>query len=108
MDYSSIGNNIKKYRTSKKITQEALARKTKLTQPYIGMIERGEKIPSLETLINILNALEVSADMVLHDVLVTGYTVKDSLLAQKLENISREDRSRIHDVVNVMIKHSKK
>ena len=56
-----------------------------MTTNYIGMIERGEKIPSLETFINILNSLGVSADMVLSDVLDNGYTVKDSLLNEKLE-----------------------
>lgn len=107
MDYSSVGKNIKKYRTAKKMTQESLAEKTELTRSYMGMLERGEKMPSLETFINILNALEVSADMVLCDVLVTGYKVKDSLLSEKLSNVSREERARINDVVNVMLKHAK-
>lgn len=107
MDYSSVGKNIKKYRTAKKMTQESLAEKTELTRSYVGMLERGEKMPSLETFINILNALEVSADMVLCDVLVTGYKVKDSLLSEKLSKVSREERARINDVVNVMLKHAK-
>ena len=107
MDYSSVGNNIKKYRIEKKMTQDELAIKTGLTRSYVGMLERGEKLPSFETLISILNVLEVSADMVLCDVLVTGYKVKDSLLSEKLEKVSREDRARINDVVNVMLKHAK-
>ena len=50
-----------------------------LSANYIGLVERGEKIPSLESFISIVNALGVSADMVLHDVLETGYEVKSSL-----------------------------
>jgi len=71
------------------------------------MIERGEKIPSLETFINILNSLGVSADMVLSDVLDNGYTVKDSLLNEKLEKLVPEDRNRIYEVIDTMMKHSK-
>lgn len=71
------------------------------------MIERGEKIPSLETFINILNSLGVSADMVLSDVLDNGYTVKDSLLNEKLERLVPEDRNRIYEVIDTMMKHSK-
>ena len=71
------------------------------------MIERGEKIPSLETLINILNSLGVSADMVLSDVLDNGYKVKDSLLNEKLEKLVPEDRNRIYEVIDTMMKHSK-
>ena len=54
-----------------KLRQEDLAEKTDLTTNYIGMVERGEKIPSLETFIKIVNALGVSSDMVLTDVLET-------------------------------------
>lgn len=89
MKLDTIGKNIRKFREIKKLRQEDLAEKTDLTTNYIGMIERGEKIPSLETFINILNSLGVSADMVLSDVLDNGYTVKDSLLNEKLKNLYR-------------------
>ena len=107
MKLDTIGKNIRKFREIKKLRQEDLAEKTDLTTNYIGMIERGEKIPSLETFINILNSLGVSADMVLSDVLDNGYTVKDSLLNEKLEKLVTEDRNRIYEVTDTMIKHSK-
>lgn len=107
MKLDTIGKNIRKFREIKKLRQEDLAEKTDLTTNYIGMIERGEKIPSLETFINILNSLGVSADMVLSDVLDNGYTVKDSLLNEKLEKLVPEDRNRIYEVIDTMIKHSK-
>lgn len=107
MKLDTIGKNIRKFREIKKLRQEDLAEKTDLTTNYIGMIERGEKIPSLETFINILNSLGVSADMVLSDVLDNGYTVKDSLLNEKLQKLVPEDRNRIYEVIDTMIKHSK-
>ena len=103
MKLDTIGKNIRKFREIKKLRQEDLAEKTDLTTNYIGMIERGEKIPSLETFINILNSLGVSADMVLSD----GYKVKDSLLNEKLEKLVPEDRNRIYEVIDTMMKHSK-
>lgn len=107
MKLDTIGKNTRKFREIKKLRQEDLAEKTDLTTNYIGMIERGEKIPSLETFINILNSLGVSADMVLSDVLDNGYTVKDSLLNEKLEKLVPEDRNRIYEVIDTMMKHSK-
>ena len=92
MKLDTIGKNIRKFREIKKLRQEDLAEKTDLTTNYIGMIERGEKIPSLETFINILNSLGVSADMVLSDV---------------LEKLVPEDRNRIYEVIDTMMKHSK-
>lgn len=107
MKLDTIGKNIRKFREIKKLRQEDLAEKTDLTTNYIDMIERGEKIPSLETFINILNSLGVSADMVLSDVLDNGYKVKDSLLNEKLEKLVPEDRNRIYEVIDTMMKHSK-
>ena len=107
MKLDTIGKNIRKFREIKKLRQEDLAEKTDLTTNYIGMIERGEKIHSLETFINILNSLVVSADMFLSDVLDNGYTVKDSLLNEKLEKLVPEDRNRIYEVIDTMMKHSK-
>ena len=56
MKLDTIGKNIRKFRLVKKLRQEDLAERTGLTANYIGMVERGEKIPSLETFIKILNA----------------------------------------------------
>ena len=107
MQLDTIGKNIRKYRLMKKFRQEDLAEKAGLTTNYIGMVERGEKTPSLETFITILNALDVSADMVLADVVNTGYTVKNSMLNEKLSKLSTEDREKIYEVIDTLIKHSK-
>ena len=107
MKLDTIGKNIRNFREIKKLRQEDQAEKTDLTTNYIGMIERGKKIPSLETFINILNSLGVSADMVLSDVLDNGYKVKDSLLNEKLEKLVPEDRNRIYEVIDTMMKHTK-
>lgn len=108
MGLESIGSNIRKFRLMKKLRQEDLAEKTGLSTNYVGALERGEKIPSLETLIDILNALDISADMVLCDVINNGYEVKHSLLAEKLDKVSQEDRARIYDVIDTLIRHSTK
>ncbi|MFR5495013.1 MAG: helix-turn-helix domain-containing protein [Ruminococcus bicirculans (ex Wegman et al. 2014)] len=106
MGLESIGKNIRKYRLVKKLRQEDLAEKAELSTNYIGMVERGEKIPSLETFIGIVNALGVSADMILADVIDVGYTVKNSLLAEKMEKLSAEDREQIYDVIDTLMRHS--
>ncbi len=108
MELETIGKNIKKYRIEKKLRQEDLAEKTDLSANYIGMVERGEKIPSLETFISILNALEISADMVLADAIKQGYIVKNSLLWDDIEKLSQQDRERIYLVVETLIKYAQK
>ncbi len=106
MKLETIGINIRKFRVARKMRQEDLAEKTDLSANYIGMVERGEKIPALETFIKIADALNVSADMLLCDVVAAGYEVKNSMLNEKLSKLSTTDREKIYDVIDVMIKHS--
>lgn len=106
MELKSIGENIRKFRQAQKLRQEDLAEKTGLSVNYVGALERGEKIPSLETFIIIANTLNVTSDMLLADVITTGYTIKDSLLAQKLNGLSTYDRKRIYAVIDTLLKYS--
>ena len=106
MSNSSIGKRIRQYREAKYMRQDDLAERTNLSVTYIGMIERGERLPRLDKFIEIANALEVSADLLLADVLVTGYKVKISKLSEQLEKLPEVDRKCIYDVVETMIKHN--
>ena len=105
MKLKTIGINIRKYRKQKGMRQEQLAEAAHLSTNYIGMIERGEKLPALDTFLRIADALEVSADMLLADALKQGYKVKDSLLAQKISGLQPEEREKIYAVIDAMIKH---
>ncbi len=87
MELESIGRNKRKYRKAKKLRQEDLAERAGLNTNYISAMERGEKLPSLETFIDIVNALGVSSDMLLADVVETSYTVKTTQLSEQLEKI---------------------
>lgn len=105
---TTIGKRIRFYREMNKWSQEVFAEKLGLSLTYIGMIERGEKIPKLETFIKIANTLEISADLLLADVLKTGYSIKSSEMTTKLEQLPAAERERIYDVVNTLIKHAQK
>lgn len=107
MKFESIGKHIREYRLKNNMRQEDLAEKTDLSVNYIGMLERGEKIPSLETFIVLLNVLGASADIVLADVLESGYNVKTSLLSEKLDSVSTETRDTVYDVIDTILRHSK-
>jgi transcriptional regulator with XRE-family HTH domain len=100
----SIGKKIRYYRETKKWTQEDFAEKAGLSLTYVGMIERGEKVPKLETFINIANVLGVSADILLADVLKNGYQIKTSLLSEKIDKLTAEQRDKIYAVIEAMLK----
>ena len=108
MNTASIGKRIRKAREHKGWRQEDFAEKIGLSVTYTGMIERGEKVPKLETFITIANVLGVSADQLLADVLDTGYNIKSSSMTESIEKLTPSERERIYCVVNAMIDYDKK
>jgi len=62
MDAMAVAKRISAARKARGMTQEELAAKADVSSTHIGVIERGVKIPNLDTFIAIANALEVSAD----------------------------------------------
>lgn len=55
-----LGQNIKKHRLEKKISQERLAYICSLHRTYIGSVERGERNIGLENIVSISRALEIT------------------------------------------------
>lgn len=55
----NLGNRIQKRRKTLKLTQEELAFKVGISRAYIGYIEQGRNIPSLELLQKIASALKI-------------------------------------------------
>ncbi|MFA5652019.1 MAG: helix-turn-helix transcriptional regulator [Candidatus Paceibacterota bacterium] len=60
-----LGENIKRIRTAKKMTQGDLCRKLKLDRAYMSNIESGNKNPTLETLTKLAKALDISVSEIL-------------------------------------------
>lgn len=67
LDYISLGQNIRKYRLKKGYTQEKLAELCELSSGYIGDLERADRTPSLQVIISICYALEVSPNLLLYE-----------------------------------------
>ncbi|MCM1494489.1 MAG: helix-turn-helix transcriptional regulator [Bacteroides sp.] len=103
MDLKAIGKRIKEKRLERSWSQENLSEKVGLSPVYIGMIERGEKQPKLETFIRIANALNVSADEILADVLIQGYKIKVSKYTEQIASLSEAEQKRLFNVIEAFL-----
>lgn len=65
LDYHIIGKRIKERRKAMGLTQEKFAERANRSPAFIGHIERGTRIMSLETLCEIATALDCSSDELL-------------------------------------------
>ena len=60
-----LGDNIRRIRLAKDMTQGDLCRKLGLDRAYMSNVESGKKNPTLSTITNIAKALDVSVDELL-------------------------------------------
>ena len=67
VDYSAMGRRIREQRHRLQITQAKLAEQMHVSQQYIGLLERGARIPSLETVITFCYVLDVPVEYLLQD-----------------------------------------
>lgn len=62
MDYKALGKNIRKRRQLAGLKQSELAEMCDCSDSHIGQIERNRTVPSLDMVVRIANALNVSVD----------------------------------------------
>lgn len=101
VDYKALGQRIRKQRKLMDMTQEELASVSDVSTSYIGHIERGIKRCSLETLVCISNALDISPNSLLQDSL--------SAIPFELEtNLSPRSRALLHSFLQLLQENDKK
>ena len=64
-DYTEIGMRIRQARKAKGWSQDVLAKQSGISMSFMGHIERGTRIMSLDTFVNICAALDADADELL-------------------------------------------
>lgn len=98
IDYTKIGSQIRKYRKAKGMSQEQLAAKAGVGITHISHIETGNTIPSTSTLVDIINALDISADELFCDYIVKCRPIFHNRIADCLEDCSEEEIRIISDM----------
>ena len=98
-----LGQRIREQRKAKGWTMEQFAEKVELSPNYVGDLERGNKIPSLETFIRIVEVLDVSADVLIRDSVAPASYVADDELNRKLQQLTPGQKKAATDILNAYI-----
>ena len=99
MDMIAIGSRIKEAREQAHLTQEELAEIVDISPTHMSVIERGVKTPKLDTFVKIANALHLSADALLQDVVTP---VTDSITAELSARIGRLPQKEQNRILNAI------
>ena len=107
MNLKAVGRRFKAARERKHLTQEQLAEIVDLSPMHVSVIERGVKLPKLETLINIANILDVSADELLQDVVNNQTKLYVSEASELINQLPREDQRRVLAALRSFVESTK-
>lgn len=102
MDLKAVGQRIKEAREAKGLTQEDLAAIVDLSPTHVSVIERGLKVAKLDTFVAIANALDVSADSLLIDVVTQSTTGVTNELSELLMKLPLKEKRKILKAVKVL------
>ena len=104
MDKSELGQKLRHARQKKGYSQHALAEIADIGNVYLGEIERGLKMPSLNTFIKLIEALDVSADYILRDELTSGKEYIYDEITQKLKSLTPKQRKSAADILDAYLR----
>ncbi|MBN1776676.1 MAG: helix-turn-helix transcriptional regulator [Clostridiales bacterium] len=96
MDYIDLGRRIRKQRTQRGWTQEALAERVNVSTSFVGHVERGSRKASLETLVSMANALDVSVDY-----LLSG-SINNSVIGPMPKGLSNQQRTALKEILTTI------
>ena len=94
VNYQDLGLRVRDARKAKHLTQEQLAEKVGISSSFMGHIERGTRIASIDTLVSICNVLSVSPCLLL------GASLSENAVDFPYTNDNRE-RSFMLDFVSL-------
>ena len=96
VDYVDMGKRIKYKRKQHRMNQETLAKAVNISPSYFGNIERGNRIPSIDTLVALANVLGVGTDFLLASSLDV---IRSRMSPDEKKRISRYLRDRVEELI---------
>ena len=101
MDYKKLGMRVRQQRVLCQLTQEQLARQVGISTSFVGHIERGEKKASIETVVALCNAMDISPSVLLQD------SLSDAVIQSQL-SFNEENRQLMSGLMQVLREHSQR
>ena len=95
IDYQDFGARVRILRRKHDMTQEELAEQVGISASFMGHIERGSRIASLETLVALCNVLKTSPQYLL------GASLADEIDEHMPAHLSLEDRNRLSNFLRL-------
>ncbi len=95
-----LGSNIKKIRTLEKLSQEQLAERIGKSAHFISLLERGESGLSVQTVIDLCNALNIDTNSIFSGVVDNSKMYNNSFLNKSFDKFDDSSKELVEHVIN--------
>ena len=92
MDIIAFGNRVRAARERLGITREDLAARVGMSPSHMSIVERGVKVPRMDTVVKLANELDVSADFLLQDSITQS---RNNQLLSSIMELPERERDRL-------------
>lgn len=103
----SIGERIVQLRKAKNWSQDELAKEVQSSRVMIGKYERGDNLPSIEVIVKLAKAFDVSVDFLLGEGLNATYDKEMVKRLDELESLPADEKQRIFHYMDLIIRDYK-
>lgn len=97
-----LGEVFKEYRIKNKLTQEGIAEKLGISVKYISRIENGTGGVKVETLVNYMNILSISPNVIFDKLIVNEDLKSEMQLSKKASKLSDNEINFVISVVDLL------
>lgn len=103
----NIGERIMQLRKAKSWSQDELAKKIEASRVMIGKYEREDNSPSIEVIVKLAKAFEVSVDYLLGEGLNATYDKDMVKRLDELENLPQDEKQQVFHYMDLVIRDYK-
>lgn len=107
LDYSIIGERIRKSRLDKKMTQEKLAEELNVSVAFISRIERGTTHVNLKRLSEICNILDINEGFLLNGTNIEATNYLSNEFNELFISCPKETQKLIYEIARIIVNSNK-
>lgn len=98
----TLGKVFKEYRVKNKLTQEEIAEKLEISAKYISRIENGSGGVKTETLVNYINLLGISPNVIFENLIKNKNLKLEIELSEKASHLSEDNIQFLIDIIDLL------
>ena len=98
--YKNFGTIFKNFRIANNLTQEQLSEKLDISLKYISRIENGNSGVKTQTLINYINLLGITPNILYNDFITNENILIDLEISQKISSLSNTKKQFISSIID--------